>query len=381
MGLLYDQPARLMIPPASDRRFGDRLVAALSAAGLRGRGGAAFPTATKIGAALGTRSHRRPELIINACDGEPEVRKDEVLLLLLAWSGRRRRGARCSRGRCLGGDLRGASRLAVRGHAAYAHCSGTDAGRCFRPGRPPSLRVQRGLLAGIPGIRRRGASAVPGGASDQPGSRRRAGSRPERRDGRAGRPDLERSAGGEPAGDGNRRGGLPGRPRGARRLDRRRHRPARGRLHRTARAVLLGGYGGSWVSWPDAQQQTLAGLAAAGVPIGAGLISVLGQGCPVAAVGRVLRYLAAESAGQCGPCMFGLPAIADDWRELGHPRLAPAARDRLHRRLPVIAGRGACKHPDGAIRQAVSALQVFADHLEHHGGGRCSSELDLMGAS
>jgi hypothetical protein len=78
--------------------------------------------------------------------------------------------------------------------------------------------------------------------------------------------------------------------------------------------------------------------------------------------------------------MFGLPAIADDWRQLSHPRLASAARDRLHRRLPVISGRGACKHPDGAVRQAVSALRVFGDHLDGHVAGRCRSEHDLVSA-
>jgi hypothetical protein len=37
--------------------------------------------------------------------------------------------------------------------------------------------------------------------------------------------------------------------------------------------------------------------------------------------------------------------------------------------LGVIPGRGACRHPDGAIRLAASALRVFADDVRLHLNG------------
>jgi NADH:ubiquinone oxidoreductase subunit F (NADH-binding) len=87
----------------------------------------------------------------------------------------------------------------------------------------------------------------------------------------------------------------------------------------------------------------------------------------------VVRYLAGESAGQCGPCRFGLPAIAGQVERLaaGHgadPRL-------LRRWLGQVEGRGGCAHPDGAVRLVRSALRTFGAELERHAGGRCSGGL------
>ena len=81
------------------------------------------------------------------------------------------------------------------------------------------------------------------------------------------------------------------------------------------------------------------------------------------------RHLAAETAGQCGPCMFGLPAIASDMAALADGSLGRAGLARLLQRLAEIPGRGACAHPDGAVRHARSALQVFADDATRHATG------------
>jgi hypothetical protein len=71
--------------------------------------------------------------------------------------------------------------------------------------------------------------------------------------------------------------------------------------------------------------------------------------------------------------MFGLPALALDWRELGSAGSADAAWQRLRRRLPVVEGRGACRHPDGAARQLATALRTFGGHLQQHRAGRCDA--------
>jgi len=98
-------------------------------------------------------------------------------------------------------------------------------------------------------------------------------------------------------------------------------------------------------------------------------------------VAGILGYLADQTAGQCGPCMFGLPAIAADWQALMDPQLAAAAEQRLRRRLPTIAGRGACHHPDGAVAMAASALAVFQTDVVAHRLGQCVGHGSLARAS
>ena len=138
------------------------------------------------------------------------------------------------------------------------------------------------------------------------------------------------------------------------------------------RAFLIGGYFGTWVSVQDARSLTLeaAPLHEVGASLGAGAICVLPvSACGVVESTRVVRYLAAESAGQCGPCLHGLAAIAESLQNLVGP-----ARDHdratLARRLAQVEGRGACRHPDGAVRLVASALDVFGDEVEQHLSGR-----------
>jgi NADH:ubiquinone oxidoreductase subunit F (NADH-binding) len=85
--------------------------------------------------------------------------------------------------------------------------------------------------------------------------------------------------------------------------------------------------------------------------------------------------MANESARQCGPCAFGLPALAEDLTSITHSsKDAKAAYDRLIGRCDSIEGRGACRHPDGVIRLVRSALTVFADDISEHIDGRpCST--------
>ena len=59
--------------------------------------------------------------------------------------------------------------------------------------------------------------------------------------------------------------------------------------------------------------------------------------------------MAGQSSGQCGPCVYGLPAIADDMIRLGSRRgRRPICWTGCGRRLSAVNGRGACRHPDGA---------------------------------
>jgi NADH:ubiquinone oxidoreductase subunit F (NADH-binding) len=82
------------------------------------------------------------------------------------------------------------------------------------------------------------------------------------------------------------------------------------------------------------------------------------------------RYMAGESAGQCGPCVFGLPALAADLERLARGTADPDILRRIELRADTVNGRGACRHPDGVVRMVRSALSVFADDAVAHAAGR-----------
>lgn len=137
-------------------------------------------------------------------------------------------------------------------------------------------------------------------------------------------------------------------------------------------AVLLGGLAGHWLPLPTQHALPLTGgdCRKVGIRMGiAALAALPTTACGLATTAQILRYLASESAGQCGPCMFGLPAIAHDMAAIAHGTARPADAQRLRQRLGIIPGRGACAHPDGAAGLAASALHVFARDLDAHLSG------------
>ncbi|MBO0804437.1 MAG: ferredoxin [Nocardiopsaceae bacterium] len=133
--------------------------------------------------------------------------------------------------------------------------------------------------------------------------------------------------------------------------------------------VLVGGYHGMWLGSEAAYQVPVGreGLAAAGGAFGAGVILPLGDGtCPLGEVARVASYLAGESAGQCGPCKLGLPNLARAMQSIVDGSGGLEAVDVARRAAATANKRGACAHPDGAVRFALSALEVFTEDLAAH---------------
>jgi NADH:ubiquinone oxidoreductase subunit F (NADH-binding) len=101
--------------------------------------------------------------------------------------------------------------------------------------------------------------------------------------------------------------------------------------------------------------------------MGAGVLFVVASGsCGLSETEKIARYLAGESAGQCGPCLFGLPAIADDLALIVRGQPQPRDLERLRARCGLVAGRGACGHPDGAARLVKSALAAFDEDTNYH---------------
>jgi NADH:ubiquinone oxidoreductase subunit F (NADH-binding) len=148
------------------------------------------------------------------------------------------------------------------------------------------------------------------------------------------------------------------------------------------RSLLIGGFFGTWLDAGTASTCDLSemSLGAAGASLGAGAVVVLPEGsCALAEVARVSRFLADESAGQCGPCVHGLDAIAQAMAALARAESFDGEL-RIRRWLDQVEGRGGCRHPDGAARFIRSAFDVFADEVAlHTRGERCPGrDLGLL---
>jgi NADH:ubiquinone oxidoreductase subunit F (NADH-binding) len=383
------------------------LIAAVEESGLHGRGGAAFPTATKLHAVA--RGRRRAVVVANGAEGEPASQKDAVLLahaphLVLdgAQLAARAVGASeaivCVRAGATAAQAALATALDEREQAgrdavalrlapiedgyvggeesALVHqLNGGPPQPTFTPPRPfergvggrPTLVQNVETLAHVALIARHGSGWFRAlGTDAEPGSALVTLS------GAVARPGVREIALGTSLetlvahGDGELA---------------------------SARAVLLGGYFGAFVPGPAARGLRLdvAHLRPLGASLGAGVVAVLpGDACVVAETARVVSWLAQQSARQCGPCLFGLAAIADLLRGLVDGRAA-RARQQAHRRGRAVAedpvtclrrwsgdveGRGACRHPDGVVRLVRSALDGFAvdfdDHARH---GACDDCL------
>jgi NADH:ubiquinone oxidoreductase subunit F (NADH-binding) len=139
-------------------------------------------------------------------------------------------------------------------------------------------------------------------------------------------------------------------------------------------ALLVGGYFGTWVRQPQAMRLGLSReeLRAAGCTLGSGVVIALGESaCGLSESARLIEYMASESAGQCGPCVHGLAAIAGSFRALADGVASDHEYERVLRWSEEIRGRGACHHPDGVARLLQSSLAAFGDEVEVHRRAGC----------
>jgi len=376
-------------PPALQPRT---LVDAVAAAGLRGCGGAGFPTARKLEAVAAGRG--RAVVVANGAEGEPPSGKDKVLLAYLphlvldgavlaahavgardaivavdrvthdvvAYAIAERKRAHLDRGVSLRVVRSPEGFVTGEETALVQFLNGGPALPTFTPPRPfergvggaPTLVQNVETFAHLAQIARFGAEwfrAI--GAGGERGSALVTLS------GAVARPGVFEVAVGTPLRDVVAQAGG---------------------VTAELGAVLVGGYFGTWLPAAQALAAPLsqAGLAALGGAPGARAIVALPvSSCGLLETTRVVRWLAAESAGQCGPCVHGLEAIAGDLVRIARRDDPTGARAALDRRLPQLERRGACRHPDGVVRLVASALRVFAAEVElhvHH--RRCSSRAD-----
>ena len=379
------------MPPIDSAAARARLWDELSRAGILGRGGAGFPMIRKLRAvAPGGRS---PVVVANGTEGEPASDKDKVLLLqaphlvvdgiaaaaALVGACRaflvvseevlpaaeaavcERAGGRTGRYEALRIEVAPAARGFVAGEAS-AVVNWVQGGAPLPRMTPPRL-VERGMgnrptlvqnvetLAHLALVARHGADWYRGtGTIEEPGSMLVTLS------GAFARRGVYEVAIGTPLLGVLDIGGADPDDLGA---------------------VLLGGYSASWVRAGDLRSLVLSreSLRRVGASPGAGIVAALPRNrCGLVESARVVTYLAGESAGQCGPCVFGLAAIAGEFERLARPGDADLAR--LRRWIDQVDGRGACAHPDGVARFARSALGVFAAEVDRHLEGECSGTDD-----
>jgi NADH:ubiquinone oxidoreductase subunit F (NADH-binding) len=148
-------------------------------------------------------------------------------------------------------------------------------------------------------------------------------------------------------------------------------------------AVVLGGYFGTWASIDEAWDLPLDPdeMARVGLTFGCGIVGALGAGtCGVSATSEIMGFMARESAGQCGPCVYGLGATAETMRRVAHGHAEDRDLLNIERWVAQVPGRGACNHPDGAMQLMRSALHAFDDEFAFHvRTGRCSMSRARLG--
>ncbi len=362
----------------------EELITVVEEAGLTGRGGAGFPTARKLHALK--ESRRAPVVVGNAMEGEHLSHKDAFLLqsapqllvdglrILGNALGARRRILAVGHGKdsaAVRACLPRRSRIEIR-DLVGGFVSGQESALVRQldghPGVPadnlvpvyvkgvgghPTLVVNAETLAQLALLARFGAAWFRSqGTHEDPGTFLATLTGSSRRV--VPHPGVVELARGTLLQDALYAGSVP---------------------LRDVRAVLVGGYHGAWVPATALDAPlSRAGLAPYGASPGAGVLHVLDRAhCPLLTSASIAAYLAEESAGQCGPCINGLPRMADALTRLAHLRPDRRLVHEVERLRGLVSGRGACAHPDGTARFVASTMRTFAAHVDAHLAGECPS--------
>ena len=351
---------------------GPRFLDVLERSGLTGRGGAGFPTATKW-RAIAKRSRDDAVIVVNGAECEPQSKKDVTLMTsrphlildgafvaarvlrarrIVLYIGERHHAARDGMLRALGERTEPDRNIISVSLAPLRYVAGAEGAAVHlinegiaTPTTVPPYPFERGVdgaptlvqnvetLAHVSVLARTGS--IPGTVLVTLA-------------GGVARPGVVEVDAGTSIGDAiDLAGGVTAVP----------------------RAILVGGYFGAWVererAWPLRLDHE--SLRAEGLGLGCGVIGFLPERrCPVCDSAGIMRYLAHESSAQCGPCFFGLRALADACTRIADNGSNPEDLKRLQRWAVEVRGRGACKHPDGAVIFLSSALSVFAPEFASH---------------
>ena len=391
---------QLWSDPRSSRVATGQLIEWARAVGIAGRGGAGFPFATKLAAAVKAAGLvRRPVIVVNAAEGEPASAKDFALALtvphrVLDGAAATAYSLRCNeihvvvpRDRPLVGEALRAAIAERRDAGERLSWKVTETGPGFVAGQ---ARAVIEALSGRPGL--------PTTAWQ-----------PEAVSGLRGRPTLlsnaetwaqvgalvtlgpEAYAGlgadVEPGTTLLSLSGLPGLAPGTVRVVEVPYGTQWSEVlgDAVSRPVLVGGFHGTWapggaLASMRVSRVAMGAMGAMGLTLGAGVAVLLPDGeCPVAVTAAITAYLASESAGRCGPCFNGLPVLAAEVSALAGCDVG-ASYTRIRDLLGLVERRGACAHPDGTARLVRSMVTVFEDEVVAHLGGVCRIAEDGLRA-
>jgi NADH:ubiquinone oxidoreductase subunit F (NADH-binding) len=371
------------------RKRPHELIEAVELSGLRGRGGADFPTARKLKAVAAATGRRGAAVVVNGSETEPASTKDRLLLSRLPHL--------VLDGAALAAGAVGAGEVLVKiGESAMSSLAALETAVSERRGDPVGIRLVPGPEGYVAGEESavmnylNGGSPLPTFVPPRPFER-----------GYRGRPTLIQNPEtlaqialvarfgetwfrelGTSADPGSALVTISGAVAAPGVYELAFGTPmtdllaAAGGSTEPLQALLVGGYFGTWVESSRAFRLRLAreDLRSVGCTLGSGVLIALGESsCGLHESARVIDYLAEQSAGQCGPCVYGLRSIADAVGALANGRAQGRDRERILRWTSEVRGRGACHHPDGAVRLVESAIEVFGHEIEWHRRQRCTA--------
>ncbi|SFK98404.1 NADH:ubiquinone oxidoreductase, NADH-binding subunit (chain F) [Geodermatophilus ruber] len=364
-------------------RNGERdLLRILRDAGLRGRGGAAFPTATKLEAVVKAASHTRPYVVANGGEGEPFSFKDRYLM--------RYRPHMVLDGLTACADFLDAERAFVFTCDELAAESMREALREREPRVPVFVHLsEHAYVAGEESAvvdRLSGGLGLP---TDKP-------PRPFEH-GVHGRPTavlnvdtlaqvaLLTSASEDSSQQASflaSVASITGRPTLY-------ELPAGLSLQELAEdfggdrsaftATVIGGFFGGLVPGtsdfvldfaPDPRSDTAIGCASF-------YFVDRDLDCPIGVAADIGLYLSRRNARQCGPCVRGTSSAAKALQSITRGAFTDATLDDLARWSTILPGRGACGVPDGLARLLRCLLADFTAELHEHARRPCPRCEDL----
>lgn len=349
---------------------------------LRGRGGASFPTLTKIDAVLNSslKTGARVTLVANGAEGEPLSFKDRYLM--------RYRPYTILDGCLIAAAATGATEIVLYVADAPSRAAMAQAAETLRTAHPdlPAMRIftaQETYVAGEESAAVRAVNVGVARPTDKP-------PRPYQ-SGVGGAPTLvsnveslawlAHAALGDRAGTSERFLATVSGDGVAPRLYELPLGITLGDVQDVVvgpsgqpHTALMGGYFGGIIPMERTLAMTYDALRGAGSSLGCGAIYILDpMTCPIKVAADVAAYFAEHNARQCLSCIYSSDTVAATLSQLSSPGVAAAdVLEKLTRWGNTLPGTGACAVPDGVAVLLRTLVRHFSEDITRHIESGCS---------